>query len=90
MSFSFLAVGTPQQAIAQLKAPALHGPDSLGEKVRELVIAELERWPQGANTESVAGALVEASGHRGPDSCMLQLTLRTLWLPHTVTEASNR
>lgn len=86
MSFSFLAAGTPEQAIAQLKASKLHGPDSLGEKVRELAIAELERWPKGTNPETTVGALVEASGHRGPDSCSLQLTLRSLWLPHAATE----
>lgn len=83
MSFvSLTAAGTVEQVRAQITHATQHGEDSTQiNAVRELILAELDTWPESDRAGYDAGVLVEVNAHRDKRSQALQLSIRPLFLP---------
>lgn len=83
MSFSIVAAGTVDQVRAQVEAVDCYGDNTQFEKVRALILSEVDDLSQSSREGYIPGLYVNASGHHDATSRNLNLTLQALWLPHT-------
>lgn len=78
MSFSFQAAGRIEDTKRQVKAVKSYGDNPQLEAARNLILAELDAWPQ--TERRTAGALVEVNGHADNYNRTLTITIRPLYL----------
>lgn len=87
--FSLVAAGSVEQVRSQVTHATHHGEDAAQiNAVRELILAELEAWPESDRRGYDAGVLVELSGQGDQRSRYLKLEIRPLFLPKPDSDES--
>lgn len=79
---SLVAAGTVEQVQSQVRHATQQGEDaSQLQAVRELILSELDNWPESDRRGYDAGVLVELNGYRDARGAHLRLEIRPLFLP---------
>lgn len=81
MSFSIIAAGTADQVRAQVQAAHCAGDTAQFNRVRDLILSEVDDLDASTREGYTPGMYVTASGHHDTYSRNLNLTMVPVWIP---------